>query len=434
MSRANACGSSTPSTIRAAEDGSAVQRDDEETMKYLILVGDGMADEPIDELGGLTPLEKAHTPNMDHLARSGVTGMAETVPAAFHPGSDVANLSVFGYDPATCYTGRSPLEAASMGVELGPADVAFRLNLVTLEAHCGDLYMQDFSAGHISTADARELIATLQEELGDATFQFYPGVSYRHLMVWRGGREDFTLAPPHDLTNQSVRHHLPRSAAALPLMQITTSAQLLFKDHPVNRRRLAAGQLPANSVWLWGQGKRPQMPTLKERYGLCGAVISAVDLIKGIGIYAGLRVINVPGATGYLDTNYRGKAEAALTALQELDLVYVHVEAPDEAAHGGLLGDKLEAIERFDNEVVGTVLAGLDALGPCRVLVLPDHPTPVRRMTHTKDPVPFILYGSAGEFPPQGTVTGYSERNARATGVVVAPGHLLLRHLVDGHL
>jgi 2,3-bisphosphoglycerate-independent phosphoglycerate mutase len=401
-------------------------------MKYLILVGDGMADEPLDELGGLTPLEKANIPQMDRLARDGVTGLAETVPAAFHPGSDVANLSVFGYDPASCYSGRSPLEAASMGVELGPEDVAFRLNLVTLEAHCGDLYMQDFSAGHIGTAEARELIATLQEELGDETFQFYPGVSYRHLMVWRGGRDDFTIAPPHDLTNQSLREHMPRGAATEPLMHISTAAQLLFKRHPVNLRREQAGKLPANSIWLWGQGKRPQMPTLQELYGLNGAVISAVDLIKGIGIYAGMKVINVPGATGYLDTNYRGKAEAALAALKEVDLVYVHVEAPDEAAHSGNLADKIEAIERFDAEVVGTILAGLDAVSPCRIMVLPDHPTPVKRMTHTKDPVPFIFYGSAGEFPPCTPVTGYSEKNARSTGLHVNPGHLLLRHLVDG--
>jgi 2,3-bisphosphoglycerate-independent phosphoglycerate mutase len=403
-------------------------------MKYLILVGDGMADEPIAELGGLTPLEQARTPHMDQLARAGITGLVETVPAAFHPGSDVANLSVFGYDPASCYTGRSPLEAASMGVELGPDDVAFRLNLVTLDVHGGDLYMHDFSAGHITTAEARELIATLQSELGDDTFQFYPGVSYRHLMVWRGGRDNFKLAPPHDLTNQSLRQHLPRDANAEPLMQISTAAQILFKQHPVNRRREQAGKPPANAIWLWGQGKRPQMQTLQQLYGLTGAVISAVDLIKGIGVYAGLRVINVPGATGYLDTNYRGKGEAALAVLAEVDLVYVHVEAPDEAAHGGHLDDKIEAIERFDADVVGTILAGLDTVSPCRIMVLPDHPTPVRRMTHTKDPVPFILYGSGGEFAPCGAVTGYSENNARATGVRVAPGHLLLRHLVDGRL
>ena len=403
-------------------------------MKYLILVGDGMADEPIEELGGLTPLEKAHTPNMDRLAREGLVGLAETVPAQFHPGSDVANLSVFGYDPASCYTGRSPLEAASMGVELGPDDVAFRLNLVTIDAHGGDLYMRDFSAGHITTAEARELIATLQDELGDETFQLGPGVWYRHLMVWRGGRDDFELVPPHDITNKGLRDHVPRTAATAPLMQLTTSAQLLFKNHPVNRRREAAGKLPANSIWLWGQGKRPQMKTLQEMYGLSGAVISAVDLIKGIGVYAGLRVINVPGATGYLDTNFRGKGEAALAALEDVDLVYVHVEAPDEAAHGGQLGDKLEAIERFDQEVVGTVLDGLGRLGPCRILVLPDHPTPVRRMTHTKDPVPFILFGSAGEFAPRGSVSGYSEANARSTGLMVAPGYRMLQCLVSGEM
>jgi 2,3-bisphosphoglycerate-independent phosphoglycerate mutase len=207
---------------------------------------------------------------------------------------------------------------------------------------------------------------------------------------------------------------------------------MLFKNHPVNRKREAARKLPANSIWLWGQGKRPRMTTLQEMYNVTGAVISAVDLIKGIGVYAGLKVIEVPGATGYLDTNYRGKALAALAALRELDLVYLHVEAPDEAAHGGLLDDKIEAIERFDAEVIGTILAGLDALGPCRLLVLPDHPTPVRRMTHTKDPVPFILYGTGGEFPPCGEVTGYSEANARSTGVVIAPGHYLLKHLVSG--
>jgi len=401
-------------------------------MKYIVLLGDGMSDEPIAELGGLTPLQKAVTPNMDRLARQGVVGLAETVPAAFHPGSDVANLSVFGYDPASCYTGRSPLEAASMGVELGPDDVAFRLNLVTLGVHGGDLFMQDFSAGHISTAEAAELIACLQEELGDDEFQFYPGVSYRHLMVWRGGRDDFKFTPPHDLTNQSIRDHLLRSAAAEPLMQITNGAQLLFKTHPVNRKRELAGKMPANSIWLWGQGRRPQMPTLQEKYGLTGAVISAVDLIKGIGIYAGLEVINVPGATGYIDTNYKGKAEAALAALQHHDYVYVHVEAPDEAAHAGNLQDKLQAIEDFDREVVGTVMARAAELGDYRILVLPDHPTPVAKMTHTKDMVPFILYGSGGEFAPCGVVDGYHEPAAASTGVKVAPGHLLMQTLVQG--
>ncbi len=403
-------------------------------MKYITLLGDGMADEPIDELSGKTPLQAAHTPNMDLLARRGVIGLAETVPKAFHPGSDVANLSVFGYDPATCYSGRSPLEAASMGVELGPDDIAFRLNMVTLGLAGGDMYMQDFSAGHISTAEAAELIRSLQEELGDDEFQFYPGVSYRHLMVWRGGRDDFEVAPPHDLTGKSIRNHVPRAAATMPLMQITNSAQLLFKRHPVNLKRENAGQLPANSIWLWGQGRRPQMPTLQDKFNLSGAVISAVDLIKGIGIYAGLDVIDVPGATGYLDTNYLGKAEAALAALQTRDFVYLHVEAPDEAAHGGSLSDKIEAIERFDKDVVGTVMAGIGKLGDYRVLLLPDHPTPVAKMTHTKDPVPFVLASSGGEFTGNPAAAEYSESAARASGLLVDPGFQLMEALIKGRL
>lgn len=400
-------------------------------MKFITLLGDGMSDEPVAELDGKTPLQVASTPNMDKLASHGIIGLAETVPEAFHPGSDVANLSVFGYDPASCYTGRSPLEAASMGVELGPDDVAFRLNLVTLGLLGGDLCMQDFSAGHITTDEARELIQTLQAELGDDEFQFYPGVSYRHLMVWRGGRDDIHVPPPHDLTGQSVTRYVPRSAEAMPLMQITNSAQLLFKGHPINIRRENAGQNAANSIWLWGQGKRPKMPTLKEKYNLSGAVISAVDLIKGIGIYAGLDIINVPGATGYLDTNDKGKGEAALEALQSRDFVYVHVEAPDEAAHGGSLSDKIEAIERFDKDVVGTVMAGIGSLGDYRVLLLPDHPTPVAKMTHTKDPVPFVLAGCAIS---SDSASEYSEAAAKASGLRITDGYRVMEYLVNGKL
>ena len=403
-------------------------------MKYIILLGDGMSDEPIEELDGKTPLQAANTPNMDKLAQQGITGLAATVPREFHPGSDVANLSVFGYDPATCYTGRSPLEAASMGVELGPDDVAFRLNLVTLGLAGGDVFMQDFSAGHITTDEARELIECLQDELGDDEFQFYPGVSYRHLMVWRGGRDDFNMLPPHDLTGKSVLDHVPRSEKSMPLMQIVNAAQILFKRHPVNLKRESEGKHPANSIWLWGQGRRPQMPTLQDKFSLSGAVISAVDLIKGIGIYAGLDVINVPGATGYLDTNYLGKAEAALEALQTRDFVYLHVEAPDEAAHGGSLSDKIEAIERFDEDVVGTVMNGIDALGDYRILLLPDHPTPVAKMTHTKDPVPFVLAGSGNEFVSEKAAAEYSEPAAQASGLVVDPGHQMMEILVSGQL
>jgi len=401
-------------------------------MKYVVLLGDGMADEPIAELDGKTPLEKARTPHMDELARRGRVGLVETVPKGFHPGSDVANLSVFGYDPHICYSGRSPLEAASMGVELAPGDVAFRLNLVHLVAQYGKLYMGDFSAGHISTAEAKEILATLQEELGGEEFQFYPGVSYRHLLVWRGGKDQMRFTPPHDLTEQAIDGHLPEGEGADKLLQLMTSSQLLLHRHPVNERRSKEGKVTANSIWLWGHGRAPKMPTFQEQFGITGAVISAVDLIKGIGIYAGLDVINVPGATGYIDTNYRGKAEAALAALQDRDFVYLHVEAPDEAAHAGNLEDKIRAIESFDELVVGTVLAGLPALGDYRVLVLPDHPTPVRKMTHSPDPVPFILCGSAGEFPAVGSVSAYSEREAMATGVVVDPGFELMRCLIEG--
>jgi 2,3-bisphosphoglycerate-independent phosphoglycerate mutase len=399
-------------------------------MKYVVLLGDGMADESLKELGGLTPLEFARTPRMDALAKAGELGLVETIPKGYHPGSDVANLSVFGYDPTTCYSGRSPLEAAAMGVQLGPDDVAFRLNLVTLSAQYGKLYMADFSAGHISTEEARELILALQAELGGGPFQFYPGVSYRHLMVWRGGKDRLTFTPPHDLTGQSVEGHYPRGEGQEELVRLMNDSQLLLKNHPVNQQRERRGECAANSIWLWGHGRAPKMERLTDRFGISGAVISAVDLIRGIGIYAGLEVIHVPGATGYIDTNYRGKGEYALQALSKCDLVYIHVEAPDEAAHAGNLDDKIKAIEAFDELVVGTVLDGLAHLGPHRVLVLPDHATPVRKMTHDDGPVPYILYGSQGEFPPQGQVSGYGERAAQATGILVDPGYELMNRFV----
>ena len=397
-------------------------------MKYLVLLGDGMADEPVAELNGKTPLEAAQTPNMDKLSRIGRIGLAATVPEGFPPGSDVANLSVFGYDPLECYSGRSPLEAASMGVDLAPEDVAFRLNFVWLEAHYGKLYMGDFSAGHISTEEARFLIETLQEELGGEEFNFYPGVSYRHLLVWKNGKDRLTFTPPHDISTHSIEDHLPQGDGADVLMDLTNSAQMLLNDHPVNNRRVAEQKLPANSIWLWGHGRKPAMETYRKRFGLSGSVISAVDLIKGIGVNAGLDVIEVPGATGYIDTNYRGKAEYALAALQDRDFVYVHVEAPDEAAHGGLLQEKIAAIEAFDRDVVGTILEGVETLGDCRFLVLPDHPTPVAKRTHTADPVPYILYDSRCAVVSQ--ANGYSEAEARRCGETI-PGHQLLRMLLE---
>jgi 2,3-bisphosphoglycerate-independent phosphoglycerate mutase len=397
-------------------------------MKYLVLLGDGMADEPLQQLGGKTPLEHAQTPYMDRLARSGQIGLAATVPDGFHPGSDVANLSVFGYDPQHCYSGRSPLEAASMGVELGPDDVSFRLNLVWLEAHYGKLYMGDFSAGHISSEDSGKLVQTLQQELGDEDFTFYPGVSYRHLLVWKNGRDKMICVPPHDISSQSIENHLPQGEGSAELISLTTSAQLVLNNHPVNHDRIERGEVPANSIWLWGQGRKPNMETYRDLYDISGAVISAVDLIKGIGVCAGLEIIDVPGATGYLDTNYRGKAEYALNALKQRDFVYVHVEAPDEAAHGGLLEEKVKAIEDFDREVVGTIVENLDSLGDCRLLVLPDHPTPVAKRTHTSDPVPYILYDSRNN--GLNGVQGYSEREAVNTGSLI-PGCDLLSTLLE---
>lgn len=397
-------------------------------MKYIVLLGDGMSDEPNAELGGKTPLEVAKTPNMDRLCKEGKTGLAVTVPAGYPPGSDVANLSVFGYNPADCYSGRSPLEAASMGVDLDPTDVAFRLNFVWLEAHYGKLYMGDFSAGHITTEEAAQLIDTLQTELGGDEFNFYPGVSYRHLMVWKNGKDKLKFTPPHDISSQSIEDHLPQGEGAAALLDLTNSAQMLLNDHPVNNRRVAEKKLPANSVWFWGHGRKPQMQTYEQRFGLTGSVISAVDLIKGIGVNAGLDIIDVPGATGYLDTNYLGKAEYAIESLKSKDFVYVHVEAPDEAAHGGLLKEKIEAIESFDRDVVGTVLQQLDQIGDCRILVTPDHPTPVERRTHTSDPVPFILFDSRQN--QDSNVEGYSEKEAASTGLKV-DGHDLLPLMMD---
>ncbi|MCK4623074.1 MAG: cofactor-independent phosphoglycerate mutase [Desulfuromonadales bacterium] len=397
-------------------------------MKYMILLGDGMSDDPVAELGGKTPLDVAKTPNMDRLAKAGSIGLAATIPEGFPPGSDVANLSVFGYNPADCYTGRSPLEAASMGVELAPEDVALRLNLVWLEAHYGKLYMADFSAGHITTEEAAELIAALQEELGGDEFNFYPGVSYRHLLVWKNGRDQLKFTPPHDISTHSIEDHLPQGDGAEVLLDLTNAAQMVLHNHIINQQRIERGEIPANSIWLWGHGRRPKMDSYQERYGISGAVISAVDLIKGIGINAGLEVIDVPGATGYLDTNYRGKGEYAVAALKDKDFVYVHVEAPDEAAHGGLLKEKIEAIENFDRDVVGTIIENLPAIGDCRILILPDHPTSVEKRTHTSDPVPYILYDSRTDSVSD--ITGYSEAEAKRSGTLL-PGHQLLPLLLE---
>ena len=403
-------------------------------MKYIILLGDGMADRPHAGLGGKTCLQAAKTPNMDLLASRGQVGMVRTVPEGFPPGSDVANLSVMGYDPRKYYSGRSPLEAASIGVELGPDDVAFRCNLVTLRLSGGKsavpgkgrrAIMEDFSAGHISTQEARILIEELDSKLGSDHLRFYPGVSYRHLMVWKGGKDKIECTPPHDIQDKDILDYLPRGEGDEVINALMEESTELLLAHPVNKARQENGKRIANSIWLWGQGKRPSMPTFREKFGLEGSMISAVDLTKGIGIFAGFEVITVPGATGWIDTNYVGKAEHALFSLKTKDIVYVHVEAPDEAGHTGDLKNKLKAIEDFDEFVVGNIVHGMKQFDEYRIMVLPDHPTPVELRTHTSDPVPFIIYDNTKE--RQGEPISYDEQIAGRKGsLFVQEGHTLM--------
>ncbi|MHB8844163.1 MAG: cofactor-independent phosphoglycerate mutase [Nitrospirota bacterium] len=404
-------------------------------MKYIILLGDGMADRPRKDLGGKTCLQAARTPNLDQLATLGQVGMVHTVPEGYAPGSDVANLSVLGYDPRAYYTGRSPLEAASIGVSLGPSDVAFRCNLVTLKMTGGassgrrKAVMEDFSAGHISTQEARTLIEEIDSKLGSEHIRFYPGVSYRHLMVWKGGKDRIECTPPHDIQDKDIQDYLPRGEGDEVINELMEASYDLLLNHPVNRARLESGKRSANSIWLWGQGKRPSMPTFREKYGIEGAVISAVDLTKGLGVYAGFEVINVPGATGWLDTNYVGKAEHALFALKSRDIVYLHVEAPDEAGHTGDLKNKIRAIEDFDEFVVGNVMHGMKQFDEYRILALPDHPTPLEIRTHSADPVPFVLYDNRNE--RKGGPVTYDERIAdRKDALVFKEGHKLMDHFL----
>jgi 2,3-bisphosphoglycerate-independent phosphoglycerate mutase len=344
------------------------------------------------------------------------------------PGSDIANLSIMGYDPARYHTGRAPLEAAALGVTLAPSDTAFRCNLVTLRMEPRGLFMEDYAAGHITSDEARELIAALDAVLGRDGRRFYPGVSYRHLLVWAEGSPQWRTYPPHDWTGQEVARLMVLDGPERPLWELVKASWPILQEHELNRQRRAAGKRPANSIWLWGQGRAPKLPTLKERFHLSGAVISAVDLIRGIGLYAGLTPIKVPGATGYLDTDYAGKVAAALDALKDLDLVFIHVEAPDEAGHSGDLNLKLKAIEDFDARVVGPLMAGLKALGDHRVLVLCDHLTPLAKRTHTPEPVPFVLYDSRS---PGDHSRAYSENAAQAAGLLLNSAADLLPRLLE---
>lgn len=358
-------------------------------MKYALLIGDGMADWPVAELDNKTLLDYARTPHMDRIAATGAIGRVATVPDGMQPGSDVANLALLGYDPKRYYSGRAPIEAASLGVSLSESDMAFRCNLVTIENET----MVDYSAGHISTDEAHAIITELQTHCTTDTIAFHPGVSYRHLLVCSGFSGDLHTTPPHDITGKPVHSYFPQGEGSKELMQLILRARDLLAQSPVNKARLAAGKRPVTDIWLWGEGYTMTLPSMAQRYGLTGSVISAVDLVRGIGILAGLQVRLVDGATGYLGTNYAGKIEAATKALDEEDIVYLHVEAPDETGHEGFLEKKIQAIEEFDTHIVGEMLRVQEQRGDLRLLVTPDHATPVVIKTHSEEPVPFVLCG-----------------------------------------
>ncbi len=400
-------------------------------MKYIVLVGDGMAGRPLKELGHKTCLQKAHTPNMDKLAQDGEVGKIKTIPPGMDPGSDVANLSILGYDTSKYYTGRAPIEAEYRKIKLGPKDIAFRCNLVTLgfadSGNQDSAVMNDFSAGHISTKEAGILIKDINKKLGSKEITFYPGMSYRHLMIWKNGIDRMQCTPPHDITGKKIGKFLPDGKGAEIIREFMEKSTEILKGHSTN----------ANSIWLWGQGKKLTVPSFKDKYGLKGALISAVDLTKGLGICAGFDVLNVKGATGYIDTNYIGKANAALRALKTCDFVYVHVEAPDEAGHNGNMKDKIQAIEDFDKKVVGTIMKGLNKFPEYRVLLLPDHATPVRLMTHTEEPVPFIIYRRDGSrtapTSKSPSAAAYSEYICRMKNIrFFDKGHKLMDYFVKG--
>jgi 2,3-bisphosphoglycerate-independent phosphoglycerate mutase len=407
-------------------------------MKHLVLVADGMADRPIPELQGRTPLEAARTPNMDLLASHGETGLVQTTPAGFVPGSDVANLVILGYDPRKYYSGRGALEAAGMEVTLNEGDVAFRCNLVTLRDKMKGydfdrlfpaLLMEDHTAGGIDTDEARELIDLLNNVLGSDQIQFYTGKSYRHLMVWAHGVLKVECTPPHMLWGKEIGSVLPRGGDKGILKKLIDSSIQILSQHPINEGRIDQGKPPANSVWFWGGSKEVELPSFSLKYQKRGAIISAVDLVQGIGRKAGLTVIDVPGATGTVDTNYEGKVSAAVKALEMIDLVYLHVEAPDEAGHAGDLQMKIQAIEQFDEKVVGPMVSQMKGDQPWQILVLPDHPTIVSTREHAADPVPFVLCRSL-ERP--GVKKAFTEKEAANSQAIWSEGHRLMDHFIKG--
>ena len=403
--------------------------------KYIVILGDGMADMPVDALGGKTPLEVARKPHIDALCAKGESGLVKTVPDGMKPGSDVANLAVMGYPPAQYYSGRSPLEALNMGVDLADDDIAVRCNLVTLsdDEPYERKTMVDYSAGEISNAEAKELIEFIQSKLGGHGVDFYNGVSYRHCMVKHHASLGTELTPPHDISDKCIDGHLPSGLYGEEMSAMMKKSFELLKDHPVNLARIAAGKHPANSIWLWGEGTRPALKPFEQTFGLKGAVISAVDLVKGIGVGAKMRIIDVPGATGTYETDFDGKARAAIDALLDKgdDYVYLHMEAPDECGHQGALEHKILSIELIDDKVVGPICAALNAAAvPFSMLIMPDHPTPLKLKTHTSDPVPFVLYVSDDE--KTGAPDKMCEKTAAATGVYYPDSRKLISKFLGG--
>ena len=398
-------------------------------MKYIVILGDGMADEPIDALGGKTPLACAETPVMDELASKGEMGMVQNVPAGMAPGSDVANLSVMGYNPAVCYSGRSPLEALSVGVAMEPTDIVLRCNIVTLteEEPYAEKTILDHSSGEISTADADILMDAIRENFNSDEFQYYTGTSYRHITIWKNGVMP-QLEPPHDHLTQVIGPYLPQEPKLRSMMEKSFA---ILNTHPLNLERAAKGKNKANSLWFWGAGTKPSLESFTEKTGLKGAMVSAVDLLKGIAVGAGMKVYQVPGATGSIDTNFEGKAQAAIDALTKdgCDFVYVHVEAPDEMGHQGLLKEKIQSIEYLDRRLIAPVKKAMEDAGEdFRMLVLPDHPTPIRLRTHTGDPVPYVLYDSTRQ---RKSIQKYTEAEAEATGNFEPNGYRLIERLLS---
>ena len=400
-------------------------------MKYFVLLCDGMADYKFDGLNGKTPMELANKPNMDRLAKTALVGTAKTVADNLKPGSDVANLSVLGYDPAECYTGRSPLEAASIGIELTDTDVTLRCNLVTLsdEENYEDKTMIDYSAGDISSKEAAELIDAVEKALGNDIYSFYSGVSYRHCLVVKNGTTDLgNMTPPHDISGRVIGEYLSTHSNAVDLIDLMKKSVAVLKDHPVNLKRIAEGKRPANSIWLRGERTKPQMVSFYDKFNVTAGVVSAVDLIKGIGKLAKCKVAEVEGATGYIDTNFEGKAKAACELFKTCDLVYVHVEAPDECGHRGEAQNKVKAIELIDKKILAPVLAELEKQVEYRVLIAPDHPTPLITKTHARDPVPFLIYDSKKNL---GGVEFFTEDTAGSTGVYYDHGPDIMKVLLQ---